>query len=633
MRQSLGTGQRGLLGIDGGGTKTAAVWLDDDGTATAEKVFGPANLQTLPDAALIRLLREIAATVPAPRAVGIGMAGTRTEADRERLRRAAQRVWPGIHCHPTDDLEPALAAANLDVPPNRLALPRILVLAGTGSCCLGRTSSGRTAKVGGWGPILGDQGSAYALTIEALRSLIRHAEHTGTWGQLGPRLLAALHLNEPDALIPWFRDASKGQIAGLAPDIFRAAATRDPVARAAIARAARELADAALDCARRLLLRPVPARFILAGGLLRHQPSFARRVASLLRAAWPGALIEPLRRSAAEGAAALAAPPPFLPSGKAPIPRGRAPATPVPPLRGRPDSPPDSDFGRSSRHDPAFLLPIALRPSPTEACHPDSTHLDRMPVSEAIERMLADDARIPAALLAQRRAIERVIHLIVRGLRRGGRLLYVGAGTSGRLGVLDASECPPTFGTPPDQVQAIIAGGPEAVFRSREGAEDDLPGGARAIAHRAVGPRDIVVGIAASGRTPFVWGALHEARRRRAATVLICFQPHLRFRPGTRPTVVIDPSVGPEFLTGSTRLKSGTATKLLLNLFTTLAMARLGKVRGNWMIDLHPSNRKLRDRAVRIVRALTGTDEPAARDALAASRWNLARAIARLTSS
>ncbi|MBX3744788.1 MAG: N-acetylmuramic acid 6-phosphate etherase [Verrucomicrobiae bacterium] len=614
MRHSPGTGQRGLLGIDAGGTKTAAVWLDADGTSAPPRAFGPANLQAISEAALIRLLRDIAAVHPPPRAVGIGMAGTRTSADRERLRRAAHRAWPGVPCLATDDLEPALAAADMDAPPNRLCLPRVLVLAGTGSCCLGRTPSGDSAKAGGWGPMLGDQGSAYALALDALRSLVRHAELNGRWGQLGPHLLATLHLNEPDALIPWIRDASRAQVAALAPAILHAAVRRDPVVRAVIERAARDLADTALACARRLVGRPAPVRFVLAGGLLRHPSSLTRRLTALLRSDWPGALIESLRRSAAEGAAALAAQlPPLETVASMPspgTPRFDA-SQPVPP-------------------DTCHLLPVALQPSPTEACHPESTHLDRMPLSQAIERMLADDARIPSSLLARRPAIERAIRLIVRAFRQGGRLLYVGAGTSGRLGVLDASECPPTFGTPPEQVQAIIAGGPDAVFRSREGAEDDLPAGARALAHRDVGPRDVVVGIAASGRTPFVWGALHEARRRGAPTVLICFQPHLRFRPGTRPTVVIDPSVGPEFLTGSTRLKAGTATKLLLNLFTTLAMARMGKVCGNWMIDLRPSNRKLRDRAVRIACALTDATEPAARAALAAARWNLPRAIARL---
>jgi hypothetical protein len=161
---------------------------------------------------------------------------------------------------------------------------------------------------------------------------------------------------------------------------------------------------------------------------------------------------------------------------------------------------------------------------------------------------------------------------LAAAFRRGGRLFYVGAGTSGRLGALDASECPPTFSVPSEMVQAILAGGDQALGRAQEGAEDDAAAGADAVHRRGVGARDVVVGIAASGRTPFVWGALGAARGLGAATVLVCFNPTLVFDRGTRPTLVIAPRIGPEILTGSTRLKAGTATKLLLNIFSTISM-------------------------------------------------------------
>jgi N-acetylmuramic acid 6-phosphate etherase len=209
-------------------------------------------------------------------------------------------------------------------------------------------------------------------------------------------------------------------------------------------------------------------------------------------------------------------------------------------------------------------------------------------------------------------------------------LFYVGAGTSGRLGVLDASECPPTFRTDPEMVQGIIAGGQRALWEAVEGAEDDPAAGARAIEYRGVNGRDTVVGIAASGRTPFVWGALREAKHRGAATVLLCFNPNVIIPRADRPTLVIAPAIGPEILTGSTRLKSGTATKLILNIFTTLAMVRIGKVLGNLMIDVKASNIKLRDRAVRIVRELAGVDYPTAEAALLKSQWKIKAACARL---
>jgi N-acetylmuramic acid 6-phosphate etherase len=189
------------------------------------------------------------------------------------------------------------------------------------------------------------------------------------------------------------------------------------------------------------------------------------------------------------------------------------------------------------------------------------------------------------------------VDLVVRSLSRRGRLIFVGAGTSGRLGVLEAAECPPTFDTPPSLVQAVIAGGRRTVFRSSEGAEDDGPEGARQI-RRRVRPGDVVVGIAASGVTPFVRAAVREARKRGATTVLVTCNPRV---PASAARVVIALAVGPEVLTGSTRLKAGTATKLALNTLTTASFARLGKIYGNRMVDLRPRSAKLRARALQLV--------------------------------
>jgi len=225
-------------------------------------------------------------------------------------------------------------------------------------------------------------------------------------------------------------------------------------------------------------------------------------------------------------------------------------------------------------------------------------------------------------------AIGRAIELIVRALSRGGRLFFVGAGTSGRLGVIEAAECPPTFDTPPALVQAVIAGGRGAVFRSVEGAEDDGSAGARQMRRRARAG-DVVVGIAASGVTPFVGGALGEARRRGAATVLVTCNPDV---PRRSARIVIALAVGPEVLAGSTRLKAGTATKLALNTLTTGAFAGLGKVHGNRMVDLRPRSAKLRARALRLVTELGGVSAREAARLLAASAGSakLAIAMARL---
>lgn len=268
--------------------------------------------------------------------------------------------------------------------------------------------------------------------------------------------------------------------------------------------------------------------------------------------------------------------------------------------------------------------------SPTERRNPHSMSLDRLSVSAAVDLMLSEEAKGIRSLMAKRRVLAQAVALVSRSFKQGGRLFYFGAGTSGRLGVLDASECPPTFSTDPKMVQGIIAGGDGALRRAVEGAEDDAAAGAQHVHQRKISERDVVVGIAASGTTRFVWGALAEAKARGAATILICFNPHLVVPLELQPTLRIAPDLGPEVLTGSTRLKAGTATKLILNLLTTLAMVRIGKVSSNLMVDVHPSNVKLRARAIRITRELTGASEAEATRALQVAKWQIRAACQRL---
>jgi len=269
--------------------------------------------------------------------------------------------------------------------------------------------------------------------------------------------------------------------------------------------------------------------------------------------------------------------------------------------------------------------------SPTERRNPRSLRLDTMSVESAIRLMLIEEQSVPGKLLRQRGKIARIVDAIARAFKGGGRLFYVGAGTSGRLGVLDASECPPTFRSPTEQVQAIIAGGEPALRNAVEGAEDDRNAGARAILDRRVSARDVIIGISASGTAPFVWGALDAAKQRRARTILVCFNPYLQIPAKLKPSILFSADLGPEVLTGSTRLKAGTATKLLLNMFTTLAMVRSGKVLSNLMIDLKPANAKLRARAVRIVQQLTDADAITANEALEKTAWQIRKAIGRLS--
>jgi N-acetylmuramic acid 6-phosphate etherase len=262
----------------------------------------------------------------------------------------------------------------------------------------------------------------------------------------------------------------------------------------------------------------------------------------------------------------------------------------------------------------------------TELRNPRSEHIDRVSIAEAIDVMNAEDAAVPAAVAAAKPEICRAIEAVVRAFDAGGRLIYFGAGTSGRLGVLDASECPPTFLSDPRMVQGVIAGGWDALRRSIEGAEDNPQDGARAVDDLAVGPADVVFGIATGGTTPFVHGAIAQARLRGAATVF--FACVAKSDVPDDADISIRVLVGPEVITGSTRLKAGTATKLVLNMISTISMVRLGKVYQNLMVDVNTrANRKLVDRGTRMVQTVTGLDRAAAAALLEAAGGHVKTAL------
>ncbi len=240
----------------------------------------------------------------------------------------------------------------------------------------------------------------------------------------------------------------------------------------------------------------------------------------------------------------------------------------------------------------------------TERRNPRSRRLDQMTTPQVLRLMNREDAAVPAAVRRELPRIAKAVDLIVARLERGGRIFYVGAGTSGRLGVLDAAECPPTFGTPRSLVQGIIAGGRSALVRSIEGAEDDAKAAAAALKKKRVGPKDVVVGIMASRRTPYALGAIAYGRKIGAATIAVTANP--AGRTSLDCDVVLAPRVGPEVVTGSTRMKAGTAQKLVLNMLSTATMIRMGKVYENLMVDLRTASRKLEERTKRVFVEATG---------------------------
>lgn len=261
----------------------------------------------------------------------------------------------------------------------------------------------------------------------------------------------------------------------------------------------------------------------------------------------------------------------------------------------------------------------------TEQTNPNTTEIDRLPTLEALRIINSEDKKVAEAVEKVLPAVARAVDGIAERLERGGRLFYTGTGTSGRLGVLDASECPPTFGVSPDLVQGVIAGGYDACYKAVEASEDDREAGARDLQDRGVTANDVVVGIAASGRTPYTIGAVEYARRIGALTVCVTCNENTEIARAVE--IPIEAIVGPEVIAGSTRLKSGTAQKLVLNMLSTMTMVRLGYVTGNRMTNLKTRNTKLRERALGILMAECGIDEATARGVLEDADWDLRIAI------
>lgn len=645
MNDSVNPVQSGwILGIEGGGTRTSAIFVQLSScgevlqTLTAE--YGPGNVRLMSDQALLDLFQSIEkrgrdwVKTDALLAVGIAMAGGRAADQHQRLKIASRSVWKNIPVVCSHDLESAWMAGSFTGDSSELplmlsasnsnpstAIPRVLTLSGTGSCVYGKTSSGKEFKIGGWGHLLGDKGSAYDIGLRALKAVVYYLDRDGEWKGLGPALLRRLQLNDPMDLIEWIRSAGKDEVADLAREVSSAAESGDRIANDILRGAASALAKDTLSCLRNLIGKEepgadLPFEVILAGGTLLKCKPLQDGFRSVLIKSFPRAVIRPLQKESVWGAVLLAA--------------GATNVDDVELNFSSATSVNSTGSGSDPEASAARLIPVSTDLSPTEKRNPRSSELDTMPLDEAVRLMIREENYIISALEKNAPEIIGLTQAVIDTFAVGGRLFYVGAGTSGRLGVLDASECPPTFRAHPEQVQGIIAGGQKAIWSAVEGAEDDYPAGVAAVKGRGVESRDLLVGIASSGRTPFVWGAIQAAREIGAQTGFICFNPNLEMDEAFRPDHWLALDLEPELLTGSTRLKSGTATKIILNILTTLGMVRTGKALSNLMVDLNPSNVKLRARAVRIVRELTAVDENEALHALEDSGWIVKEAVAML---
>ena len=262
---------------------------------------------------------------------------------------------------------------------------------------------------------------------------------------------------------------------------------------------------------------------------------------------------------------------------------------------------------------------------PTEAINPISLAVDKASVPDIIDMVVNEDKKVIAAVHKEKERIAHGVQIISQALKKGGRIIFIGAGTSGRLGVVEASEMPPTFGTSPTVVQAIMAGGQEAVFRAKEGVEDNYEEGARSIARLRLSKKDVVIGVSASGMTPFVRGGLTRARKAGGKIIFVTCWPGSELQNFV--DLQIAPAVGPEIVAGSTRLKAGTATKMVLNMLTTISMIKVGKTYGNLMVDLRSGSEKLKDRARRILVMVTDITYEDADELLRRAKWNVKAAI------
>ena len=470
-----------ILGLEGGGTKTNWVLLDGDGAILREGVLPASNLQLITDDALAGLLSVL------PREathVGAFLAGCGTEEDRARLHRLVEKIWPHAQLAIGSDRDSGLATACRDG-------DGIAVIAGTGAAVHGR-KGGRIEKAGGWGQLLGDRGSGYDVARRGLREVLTHYDLNHQITPVAEEILRTLGLNRLQDLVGWATQADKMSVARLAPSIFRAAKVGEPQMLEIIESGAQVLAEFTRVVAERLEFLDAPVRLI--GGMFTNHEEYAALFRYRLSLLLPKAAVEVCTESGAMGAAWLAE---------------HAPC--APPAR---EAAVVADAG-------------ALAAAATEQGNPRSADLEKQTTAELVELFITEEPRVTEALTARRAELVAAVDLVSTALAAGGRLFYVGAGTSGRLGVLDASEIPPTFGAPPELVQGIIAGGATALHRAVEGAEDQPEAGALSVLERGVRAGDVVCGISASGRAPFVLGALERARTPRGPHA----SPHLQSRP------------------------------------------------------------------------------------------------------
>ena len=577
-----------ILAIDGGGTGTRAGLYDERGALLSESEGPPSNPLTHGRSACLDAVEQMGRGLvrshsPSSLTVAAGIAGCGRPLVRGELAPLIAHRLQADRVLLTNDVIPILAA----LPVSR---PVVIAVAGTGSSVMVQDQDGHITLLGGRGPVFGDSGSGYSIAVAALREAARSEDAAGGVGVLASALVEAAGVAAFADMPIWASTAGRDRIAALALVVAQVADEGDEVARACISGQAEGFASLVPMAVNRLELPPDTPVF-LHGGLLLECPRFRHSFETTVRRWNPDAVIG------------------------------------IPEDRGH------QAVLKLALRDQAVLMsevtvaePGSSVPIPeTEQRMVSSVSLDELSAREIVEVMNAADATVADAVRRVAAPVAGVMGRVAKKLRGGGRLIYTGAGTSGRLGVLDASECPPTFGVAPDRVVGLMAGGDRALRLSSEGAEDDTQQAAVDLEglRPPIGAADILVGLSASGTTPYVLSSIVFARARGVETALVCCNRAAEHSAHT--LIALD--TGPEVLPGSTRLKAGTAMKMVLNIISTGAMALAGHVFEGWMIQVRPVNAKLRRRCIRIVMALTGRDEEAAAMLLDAADGRISVAV------
>jgi len=574
------------IGVEGGGTRTRAGLFTPALEEVASAEAGPSNYHSagldVAKANIHAVVHELIGVSKISRntvrSAALCLAGVNRKGDYRSMVQMAHAAGLGDRVVISSDMVSGLIGG-AEAPSG------ICVISGTGSTVFGVNQKGERLNVGGWGHLLDDEGSGYYIGLNALKASIRGKDGRLLPTTLGDRIVGELALASLEDIVDWSLSATKDKIAALSGYVFDEARKGDRIARHIIDDAADALSRSVEIVIGKLGMEREAFKIVLAGGVFEVNRSYFDRVRARVQRSAPRAeVIYPLH-DGVYGAALVA----------------------------------------QKYHEFDLLKKYRPGHETKSAGAGAEIHLEKKSSVELVDLMNREDAKVAKLVSLSGAQIARATDLIVAALRRGGRLIYIGAGTSGRLGVLDASECPPTFGVGPGTVVGIMAGGDRAIRHAAEGAEDSAAGAVKDLKKIKLSSADVVVGISASGTTPYVISALEYAKRTKAGTVgLACaLSPAME---KICDTVICVPT-GQELIQGSTRLKAGTATKMVLNCLSTASMIRLGKVYGDLMVDVTPTNKKLVARAQRIISAVTGCPDKEALAWLRRARGNAKTAI------